>query len=187
MKRFLVVLLAVMMTASLLGVLGCGGDTGKAKEYMKTADTAFVALEKKLGEMGALSEELIGAAVTGNLTAITPEKTEKVSALVEEVTPEIEAVKAEYKKILDLKGVEDYAEYATAMIAALDAQTASVEAGAELLGKLMPVLASGDPAQMSAAIKENMAGIKTVQELSAAADKAFAAAEKIKTEKNLGE
>lgn len=187
MKKYLVVLLAVMLTAGCLGLLGCGGDTGKAKENMETADAAFAALEKKLDEMGKLSEELIGAAVTGNLAAITPEKVQRVSALVTEVAPEIEAVKADYQKILELKGVDDYAEYATTMIAALDAQAVSVKAGGELLAKLVPVLQSGDPAQISAAIKDNAAGIATVQDLSKATDMAFAAAKKIKTDKNLGE
>lgn len=185
MKKMLVVLLAAALAVTALGVLGCGGDTGTAKEYTKTADEAFGKLEVKLDEMGTASEALITAAVTGNLAEITPEKLESVSAIVKEVTGEIETVSALYLKITDLEGVEDYVAYAEAMVNALTAQATSVKKGAELLSKLVPVLQTGDTAQISAAIQENMEDITGIQDLSKAVDAEFEKALKIKEDKNI--
>lgn len=116
MKRLLsVILLAVLIAGLLLSMVGCGGDTKQAKEYMKEADKLSDKVESSMGE---LQSELSGA-----FTNVSDVESYKAAvAGVKEITGRLmkeseEAVSA-YEKIDSLKGVDDYKEYANLKIEA---------------------------------------------------------------------
>lgn len=186
MRKVLVLALVVMLSTTLLMVVGCGGgDTETAKEYMTSADAMWEDLNKKLTEIDTQSTALITAAITGDLASITAEDLAAVSESLEGIEAEINKVGAEYEKINTLEGVDDYKAYAVARQQALDGHLSAIKAGASLLEALAPIMQTGDQAALAAAIEENMGEIEKIQELSDTADKLDGEADGIKLDYEL--
>lgn len=130
-KQLALVILLVLVTGSILTVAGCG-NKDKAKDYMKTGDelstklaglnNAFKSFDlfKFLEEVGVELNE------SGSIdpATITDTTNEQLDTMIRTGTE----AKAEYGKILDLGGVEDYKEYAAARIDAIDSTISIIEA-----------------------------------------------------------
>lgn len=187
MKKLLIAALVAVFAVSAFTLAGCGGDTDTARKYMKEADTAYEALDKQLSELASSSTALVTAALQGNVSAITPEDLTRLAGMVGTFEPEIAGVKDLYATIVPLKGVEDYVAYAKAMMKALDAESAMVAAGGAFLAQLEPYLKSGDVAGLSKKIEQSTAEIIKTQGMQTTTDEAYAAAKKIKKDKNLGQ
>ena len=129
-KQLALVILLVLVTGSILTVAGCG-NKDKAKDYMKTGDelstklaglnNAFKSFDlfKFLEEVGVELNE------SGSIdpATITDTTNEQLDTMIRTGTE----AKAEYGKILDLGGVEDYKEYAAARIEAIDSTISIIE------------------------------------------------------------
>lgn len=187
MKRLLIAAMVAVLAVSAFLLAGCGGDTETAKKYMKEADTSYEALSKQLSQLSSSTTALVSAALQGNLSAITPEDLTKIVGMVGTFEPEIAKVKDEYAKITPLNGVEDYVAYANAMIKALDADAAIVAAGGAFLAELEPYLRSGDVVGLQKKIEQSTAQIAKMQAMQTTTDKAYADAQQIKKDKNLGQ
>ena len=130
-KQLALVILLVLVAGSILTVAGCG-NKDKAKDYMKTGDelstklaglnNAFKSFDlfKFLEEVGVELNE------SGSIdpATITDTTNEQLDTMIRTGTE----AKAEYGKILDLGGVEDYKEYAAARIDAIDSTISIIEA-----------------------------------------------------------
>jgi hypothetical protein len=185
MKKIFALLLVLVLGVTLLAVVGCGGDTDQAKEYIKEADAAYEAVNKK---MEALSETLattVGGAMSGNFSAITPETMSATAATIDEVLKELPEVAKLYEKVEDLEGVEDYQNYADAMVKTISAQEAAVLNGKNLLEAIAPLAASGDQAALAAWFQANSAELMKAQELSTIADEQYAKAREMKKDLDL--
>lgn len=129
-KQLALVILLVLVAGSILTVAGCG-NKDKAKDYMKTGDelstklaglnNAFKSFDlfKFLEEVGVELNE------SGSIdpATITDTTNEQLDTMIRTGTE----AKAEYGKILDLGGVEDYKEYAAARIDAIDSTISIIE------------------------------------------------------------
>ena len=145
MKKALIIIMAVVLATTMLSVAGCG-DTSKAQEYMKAGDDATVKLEgyTKKAESG-LDEFLIELGVDLTMTD-TPAFETAVKAANEQLDSliaEAKKGKAEYEKILDLKGVDDYQKYANLRISALGNTVVVLEGLQGLLDQLAKASADG--------------------------------------------
>lgn len=187
MKKFLTAAVAALVVVSVLASAGCGGDTAKAQEYMEEADAAQKELSSKLNELSRDTTALVTAALQGNVAAITQEDLTRIAGMVGTFEPEIARVKDLYARITALDGVDDYAAYAESMMKALDAEAEIVAAGGAFLAELEPYLKNGDVAGLTSKIESSTEAIIEVQGLQTASDEAYAEAEKIKKEKNLGQ
>ncbi|MFH1149974.1 MAG: hypothetical protein V1748_05845 [Actinomycetota bacterium] len=189
MRRLLVLTTIVLLGMTGIAVGGCGGQTREARQYMTTADDMYEAVDQKLIEISKQSDQLISAILTGNTSVLTQDPAEltRINDTLETAIPELDDAKAEYQKILPLKGVDDYVEYARAMIAATGGTIAAVKAGQELLAQMGPIVASGDATQLQSFISQNMATLTEVQQLNTEATKLVDTAQAIKTDKDLGE
>ncbi|MDD5748018.1 MAG: hypothetical protein PHP64_03045 [Actinomycetota bacterium] len=182
-----VLLLLTGALCALLVFAGCGGQVKEAKEYMQKADTLFENVDAKLSKASSKSNEIIGKAVTGDTTSLK-QKADVIGDITktfESAVEELERVQAQYKKILDLKGVEDYIEYANAMIKAIDAEIESVKAGNEFLAKVNPIVSAGDWTKLSETIEGSTSEINGITKLTRKAKDSISNAQKIKGKKEL--
>lgn len=189
MKKVLVGVSVVLIgLAALFAAAGCSsGDTATARQYMKTADTAYAAVNSELTTLSSKATAVFTAALSGNLSSVNPADISSVATTTAKLLPQIAAVKSSYQKMNGLSGLQEYKDYANAMVKALDADAAIVSAGAALVAKLQPILASGDVAALNAAIQQSMTEITRIQTLQKAAETSYANAQKIKKDKNLGQ
>ena len=187
MKKVLVVVMAVLLGVTAFALAGCG-NTAKAKEAMKKADAAWKVVDTKLMELSNTLTQVLTPAMTGDVnvlmqsSAALTQAGESVNALV----TELEDVEKLYDDLADLN-VGDYTEYADAMIKAVNATIDAIALGKEILAKVMPVIQTGDVAQITTFFQQNTALITQAQTAQQKTQAARDAAEKIKTDKKLGE
>ncbi|MBU4240782.1 MAG: hypothetical protein KKE43_04700 [Actinobacteria bacterium] len=187
MKKVLVVALVVMLGVASLAVVGCGGDTDQAKEYMVAADAANDVLTVASDKLDKSTEAIIGAAISGDLSAVDATVVATVGSDIEALIAECDQVKEMYKNITSLEGVEDYVDYANNMIVYLAAQKATLSAGLEIFKQLSPAIQTwaetGDSSALTAAMGEAGPALEGLAELQKKADALFKSAVKIKVDK----
>ncbi|MBU4194062.1 MAG: hypothetical protein KKE79_04715 [Actinobacteria bacterium] len=187
MKKVLVVALVVMLGVASLAVVGCGGDTDQAKEYMVAADAANDVLTVASDKLDKSTEAIIGAAISGDLSAVDATVVATVGSDIEALIAECDQVKEMYKNITSLEGVEDYVDYANNMIEYLTAQKATLSAGLEIFKQLSPAIQTwaetGDSSALTAAMGEAGPALEGLAELQKKADALFKSAVKIKVDK----
>lgn len=190
MKKVLVVVMVVILGVAMLAVVGCGGDTDTAKEYMKAADTATEAMLKKGDALDKETETMLGAAAMGDVSSIDPSEVGAVEENINLVISESQAAKMLYEKILPLEGVDTYIEYANAMIKFLDLEIKTLEAGNKLYAMIAPAFAqafAGDYTALNAAMQQAGSELGGLNDLQKETDKAYKEAQKIKTDNNLSD
>lgn len=185
MKKTAIVIMVALLSLAAAGIIGCGGNTGQAKEDMKKADAAYSKLKKQLDELQATMTGVLGGAVMGNYAALTQQTLDTAMAAIDKVLAESPAVAKEYRTLAALEGVPDYTEYANAMIKAIEANDAALGAGRTAIGQIKPLVEAGNTAAIAGVL--NQAEIEKLQSLSDAATQAYEDAQAIKTEKKLGE
>lgn len=186
MKKLLMASVVVLLVVALMAVAGCGGDTGKAKDQMKVADDAYNKVKTQMDELQNSLTAVLGGAVSGNFSALTPDVVKKADDGIKAVVAELPAVKAEYQKITTLKGVDDYVTYANDMIKTVDLDESVLKQGQQLVEAIAPMIQAGNTAGVTQYFTANSAQISKLQDQSAAASKAYDDAQAFKADKNLG-
>ena len=187
MRKVLVLIMAVLLGVTAFALAGCG-NTAKAKEAMKKADAAWNVVDAKIKELTNTLTQVLAPVLTGDVAAITQNSAaltqagESANAFI----PELEGVGKLYDDLAGLN-VGGYTEYADAMIKAVNATIDGIALAKEILAKIMPVIQSGDVAQITAFAQQNAQLLTQAQTAQADSQKALDAAEKIKTDKKLGE
>jgi len=185
MKKLLVLLMVVALAAAVTGVAGCGGNTSQAQTATKAADAAYKVVNADLDNLQTMLTPILGGALSGNFSALTPAALSSATALVNKILAEMPAVKAQYQKVAAMSGVPDYTAYANAMIKAIDANTKAITMLKGLMAALTPLVAAGNAAGITAYFTTNSAVINELQTLSTQASDAYNQAQSIKTSKNL--
>lgn len=126
MKRRLVPVIALFLIAALaLTVFGCGGgsggdDTAKAKEYMEKADQMVEDIKTESEDIESKMEdsfpEISADASYDEVMAAFEQAMDALDEEMGKLEDQADEAEAEYKKIADLSGVDDYKEYASIRI-----------------------------------------------------------------------
>jgi hypothetical protein len=184
MRKVLILILVSLLAVTVLAVVGCGGgDTDTAKQYLKEADAAYKVMEKDLNELQTSLTTVLGGALSGNTSAVTPESIAAAEAQVNKVLQQAPKVSALYKRVDGLKGVEDYKAYADAMQDVVSAQEELLNQGSNLIAQLKPI--AGDQAALTAWFQANSATFMALQESAGKVTKSYEEAQQIKKDKNL--
>ena len=126
MKRS-AVLITILVTVALLGgaIAGCGGEESKARGYLETAHSEGLKVTKNIDKLSKKEKEL--TRLYQKTGQVTPENLESVRKpylelveLIGAVKVTAEETKSEYEKVLELKDVEKYKDFANMQIKALD-------------------------------------------------------------------
>jgi hypothetical protein len=124
------VLAAVLVAVALLGgvLTGCGGEQSKARAYLKVAHEEGLKVTKNLANLSKKEKEL--TQLYEKTGQVTPQNLESVRKPYLELVELIGAVKvfadetkSEYDKVLKLKDVKQYKDFANLQIKALDLLT----------------------------------------------------------------
>lgn len=185
MKKALVLALVAILAVSVLAVAGCG-EVDKAKEYMKEGDDLSIKLEDYTKQATESVTDLlidlgVDLTVTGDVDF--DRVVEEADKQIGELVSSGEKAKAEYQKILDLDGVEDYKEYANYRIKAIDNTTSLLEKMKSLIDTLNAAAKEGKDLSEVAKewSQENASALKDAVKAAAY----WIDAEKVKKEKNL--
>ena len=126
MKRS-AVLITILVAVALLGgaLAGCGGEESKARGYLETAHSKGLKVTKNIDKLSKKEKEL--TRLYQKTGQVTPENLESVRKpylelveLIGAVKVTAEETKSEYEKVLVLKDVEKYKDFANMQIKALD-------------------------------------------------------------------
>lgn len=193
MKKALLIGLVVVLTLALVvAVAGCG-DKNKdtAKQYMREGDGYYEEAKVTWSDMENKQTELAGKAMQGDFSAFTGEAgaalQKEIETALAGINAKLDEAAASYEKITGLEGVEDYKEYASVMIDAVEVRQSMVDAAKALIVEMseaFAAVAQGKDVDLISMLmgSENM---KKVDELAAELTKLEKEAEKIKKEKNL--
>jgi len=196
---------AVMVLGlSMFVIAGCGssGDSKQAESYgelkakaeslMAAADKAGETLQSESEQMSEIQTRAITAAVAGDTSTYTPQEVSGIAEKMAALAPRIDKVKAMYQKLLDpefksLGGLSAYANYAEAMIKALDLNRSLSQLGSGFLAQVEPALVKGDTNTVKALVQQNIALVNKIQATQREAAAALKAAQDIKSSQRLGE
>lgn len=181
MKNTLVLVMACLIAVSMALVLpGCGrSDTKQARKYMQAGDDAVSKLNTQFSQWQSQATTALSS--TGDPAAKVA-SIEQTKASLGTLSSAVTGAKAEYQKILGLKGVADYVKYAGIRIEALDLVQQLLDKTNELFDKLIAMESSGD---MSGAEAAQQSASNDVQSITAKISKLDEEAQKLQSEKNL--
>lgn len=190
MKKVLVIALVVMLGVASLAVVGCGGgDTDQAYEYMVTADAAADVLKVAADDLDKTSEAIIGSAISGDVASLDPAELGALGTELDNLIAECDQVSGLYKNITNLEGVDDYVEYANAMIRWCTDQKKALSAGKAIFEAMAPAIqalaTTGDASSLTAALQESGEALKGLDALGKTADDSWDTAQAIKIDKAL--
>jgi len=177
---------ALALCAAVLAAVGCGGNTSQAKTDTQAADKAYATVKTQMDALGNSLTTVLGGAVSGNFSQLTPAVLASASADIDKILGELPTVKADYQKVASMTGVPDYVAYANAMIKTVDLDQASLAAGKKVITDITPMIQSGNTAAVTQYFQTNAQTLNTLQAQSTAASAAYTNAQNIKSSKNLG-
>jgi hypothetical protein len=184
-KKVLTLLLVVVLGLAALAVVGCGGDTTQAQDYLKAADADYAASQKNTQELEALLTPMLAGAMSGNFAVLTVAGIQQADGIIQQGLADLPGIREQYAKVDSLNGVDDYKQYADAMVKTVDADMAALKGIKSLMDSLTPVVQSGNQAAIAEWFQANSATVVQLQELQSALEKAYSDAQQIKKENNL--
>jgi len=113
----------VAVTMLVLALLpGCGGDTGKARDYTQKGDKIILGMQTETYKLNKTLQRILTDLSSGKITVSAQAKQmendlEKASA---DPVEKAKSARAEFEKVLGLQDVGSYKEYATLRIEAID-------------------------------------------------------------------
>ena len=187
MRKVLVLVMVFLLGVTVFALAGCG-NTEEAKKQMKAADAAWALVYAKITASTATLTKIIAPALSGDVSAITQNSGTIATAgeTVNVVTDELKNVEKLYTSLGDLN-IGGYTEYADAMIKAIGEYIDAITVGKELFNKMLPVVQTGDMAQIQAVIQQNMQLVNQAQAALGQAEADYTAAKKIMADKKLGQ
>ncbi len=173
------------MGVTLLGVVGCGGQAGQAKEYLKAADAAYANVQKDSKKLEGILTPMLAGAMGGNYAAVTAQGLQDANAVIKSILEAVPVVSEDYQKLDDLSGVEDYQAYSDAMVKTVESDTEAIKGTKALIDSLLPIAQTGNTAQIGQWFQANSSTITGLQGLQTAAEENYSAAQQVKKDKNL--
>ena len=142
MKRLMVVAVVLVLLA------GCGGETGRAREYMKEGDKIQAELATGSSE---LATSMPKARSNVKDAAAMQKAAEDVKALTADLDAKADKAIVLFEKIEGLSGVEDYKKYATIQIKADKVTKDMLVVINKFLDELVAMASSGNATEEQAA------------------------------------
>jgi hypothetical protein len=152
MKKLLAFLVAAAFLFSLFALAGCGGDKAKAQEYMESGDSIMTGLSISYAEIGSQVNALISEYGKGTPDpADVKAKMDTINGLISDGEAGAQEAGADYTQIMQMKGVQDYAQYAEIrleMLRKLNDVNALLGQMQSLIDKSRSAGQAPDPAQL---------------------------------------
>ncbi len=192
-KALMPILIATLALSTLAFVAGCGGDANKdeAKKLMTSGDSYYTSFEQMKADLETLQGELAASVVSGDMSAVGGEAGEALQKQVADaiggMKTDLEGAKEGFDSILALDGVQDYKDYASKMIEAVNVYmnwVDTTEALVEKLTQALAAMAQGQDIDILTLMMESEE-LTTLGELEKSADALVKEAEDMKKDKKL--
>ncbi|MHB8895565.1 MAG: hypothetical protein ACYC99_10370 [Candidatus Geothermincolia bacterium] len=184
MRKVFAAALALALAATIVAACGCGGDASTAKSYMKKADALLKTVETSYTSISEKTTTLLTDYTAGKNTepAGVAASVTEIKALLDKAKTGETAAKAEYGKMLSLKGVPDYVKYAALQIEVIDKLDKANDDVRAMLDLVQVSSTSGQPPDV-----QKLTALSTsIQTLSNEIDSLMKKASDLKKSKNLG-
>jgi hypothetical protein len=177
----LAVILAVAVFA--LGAAGCGSDKPQAKAYMNKGDAAMAKAMPSYNDIETKISKLASDLNNGAITDpnVAKASVAEIQGLVKKTETDAADAKVQFEKILDLKGVNDYAEYADIAIKTIDKMKQVDATILELVGMIEAFVTTGQAPDVTKIVTIN----NELETLGGQLQDLVKQAETLKSEKNL--
>jgi len=183
LRRLAAVAVIIAIVFFALGAAGCSSDKPKAQAAMDSGDEVMASamliykdIEKKISQFFT---DLNAGTITD--PAVAKAKIDEVQDLVKKTETDSGSAKAQFEKILDLKGVEDYAEYADVAIKTIDKMKQVDAIILELVGMIETAVTTGQSPNVSRMLAIN----NDLQKVGGELQDLVKQAETLKSEKDL--
>jgi hypothetical protein len=169
-SRLLTIVFATAAAVVVLAIAGCGGSTGLARQYAQNGDALFKVargIGVQLGAAKAQVQRLMVSNDLAGLLAIEPQ----VQGLLNKMdssTATVEKALAQYRKVISLKGVDDYKQYAIIQSEAALKEQQAIAVGKQLANLLLGALETaraGRPVNLTDSLRTVNSSINSVDEL----------------------
>jgi hypothetical protein len=158
---------------------GCGGDTGQAKQYMKTAEAYY-------DQVATDSQALAGKITAAFNGATDPAKMQaavaKLNTFLDSMEAKADKAKASYTKMKSLKGVSDYVKYAEMQIELMGLVKQATGQLRNVMGQIAAAVSAGDNTALATLQKDFEAGFNKISSKISTLEQQ---ASKFKSQKNL--
>lgn len=192
-KKAIMLILVLALAITMVALLpGCGEDPNKetAESLMREGDAAYDKVEVSMSSLAESQTEIATAVMGGDLSSVTGEAgaalTEELMGIMEDMQSNLMAARMAYESIMELEGVEDYKEYASAMIDVVDKTEEEIVAIEGLMAAFQELIAQAEAGEqvdiMALMESEEMTA---VTELTEEVDSLKKEADKIKSDKGL--
>lgn len=183
MRKALFAVVALVVVLAIGASCGCGGNSEKARGFMQKGDALLKVVEGQYTEISQKTTTLVTDYSAGKNTEPTGVQAsiDEITALLDKARTGGDAASAEYAKILSLKGVSDYVDYAATQIEVIGKLNEANEEVRAMLDVIKVSSTTGQPpdVQKLTALSTNL------QELSSEIDKLIKEANDIKKSKDL--
>lgn len=149
MRRTLIVVLAVALTLSLVAlVAGCGGNKDKdtAKQYMSDGDASWQLAQDQWNKVTDLQTQITTTLMSGDLSPLQGAAGTALAKQFQDafavVNQNDQAAKQQYDSISALNDVQDYKDYASQMLQAIDLDQQRVMAFESLIQSITSYIQS---------------------------------------------
>ncbi|HEY5527593.1 MAG TPA: hypothetical protein VIK02_08425 [Candidatus Anoxymicrobiaceae bacterium] len=165
MKKAVAVVMVSVIVAVAFAAAGCGGDASAARSDMNKGDAALKTVEGRYTTISQRTTKLITEYVAGTNTERAGVRAQvgDIKGLLDQAAKGQEAARSEYRKILSLSGVPDYAKYAGLQIQVID-KLAKANAGIRAMVEIIQASSdSGQPpdVQKITALSEDIQALTT--------------------------
>lgn len=166
-KALAVVLLLILACGALIS--GCGGLEAQAREYIREGDDLYADAEKTSQGLVETKSELLGVFLANDAEKLVSMEETVVNVMSEayQATLTSGEAAAKYGKVLEMEDVEEYKEYASLMLEAIDKQQEAMTVGRQLAGELLVVIEdikAGNPHDLKDVIKTGSQSIILLDE-----------------------
>jgi hypothetical protein len=162
MRKSISLVLVVVLSLLVVALLpGCGGDTKQAQEYMQNGDKL---VERLQTEANTWQADVSASMTNVADPAAFQSAIEKAKASANDLSKTAGEAKAEFEKILELEGVEDYAKYAELQIEALDKFQELITKTNSFFDQMAAMVSSGDVSGLTAAQEQYTTEVTTLGE-----------------------
>jgi hypothetical protein len=147
LRRATTVALAIMLCSAFLVASGCGGDTARAQQYMKTADSYY---DQVATDSQALSGKITSAFSGATDPAQMQAAVAQLNGFLDSMDKEADKAGAAYEKMTPLKGVGDYTRYASMQIKLMGLVKQATGKLRTVMNQVAAAVGAGDTAKLQA-------------------------------------
>ncbi|MHB8896331.1 MAG: hypothetical protein ACYC99_14290 [Candidatus Geothermincolia bacterium] len=165
-----VALFILLLVVALAAAAGCSSDAGQAKQYAAAGDSLFnvvIGIGNRLDNTKASIQRLMVANDVAGLVAIEPQ-VRAIPASMDKSIQTLEKAVVQYRKVLELSGVDQYKEYVSIQSEAALKEEQALAVGRELANYVLGLIdaaKAGRPVNLNDSLRAVSSSVTNLDKL----------------------